>query len=127
MAASSTELIAAQSGTSWDNAWPQVTPNGVGSQNLDLLQIVVQGEVGGMPTASCVLNVDHAGVVHNPASSPTNGTRVGVFQSTLSTGDTTAHYFANAFANPALSDILQVINPAGGNVVNYLDYLGVSH
>jgi hypothetical protein len=127
MAASGTELVAAQQGTSWDTAWPQVTPNGVGSQNLDLLQIVIQGQVGGLNTVNCVLNVDHAGVVHNPASSPTDGTRVGVFQSRLAAGDTTAHYFADAFANPSQSDILQVINPSGGNVVNYLDYLGVSH
>ena len=120
MAASGTELIAAQQGTSWDTAWPQVSPNGVGSQNLDLIQIVDQGGL-------VVLNVDHAGVVHNPKSNATNGTRVGVFQTRLASGDTTAHYFADAFTNPSQSDILQVINPSGGNVVNYLDYLGVSH
>jgi len=121
MAATGTALIASQPGTSWDNAWPQVTPNGVASQNLDLLQIVDNNG------QSVLVNVDHAGVVHNPASSATNGTRVGVFETNLASGDTTAHYFANAFANPSLVDILQVISPTGGSVVKYLDYLGVSH
>jgi len=120
MAATGTALIAAQPGSSWDNAWPQVTANGVGSQNLDLLQIVDEGQ-------GVVLNVDHAGVVHNPASSATNGTRVGVFQTKLASGDTTAHYFADAFTNLAKLDILQVISPTGGSVLKYLDYLGVSH
>jgi hypothetical protein len=120
MAATGTALIASQPGTSWDNAWPQVTPNGVGNQNLDLLQIVDEGQ-------GVVLNVDHAGVVHNPAVAATNGTRVGVFQTTLASGDTTAHYFANAFANPSSLDILQVISPTGGNVAKFLDFLGVSH
>jgi hypothetical protein len=120
MAATPTAMLDSQPGTSWDNAWPQVTPNGVGSQNLDLLQIVDEGQ-------AVVLNVDHAGAVHNPASSPTNGTRVGVFQTRLASGDTTAHYFADAFANPSNLDILQVISPAGGSVVKYLDHNGVSH
>ncbi len=120
MAATPTAMLQSQPGTSWDNAWPQVTPNGVASQNLDLIQIIDNGGL-------TVLNVDHAGVVHNPASSATNGTRVGVFQTRLAASDTTAHYFADAFANPSLLDILQVISPTGGSVVKYLDYLGVSH
>lgn len=120
MAATGTALIASQPGTSWDNAFPQVTPNGVGNQNLDLLQIVDEGQ-------GVVLNVDHAGVVHNPASSATSGTRVGVFQTKLASGDTTAHYFADAFANPSQIDILQVISPTGGSVLKYIDFQGVSH
>lgn len=120
MAATGTAVIASQPGTSWDNAFPQVTPNGVASQNLDLLQIVDEGQ-------GVVLNVDHAGVVHNPAVNATNGTRVGVFQTTLAAADTTAHYFANAFANPSNLDILQVISPTGGSVVKFLDFQGVSH
>lgn len=115
MAATGTALIAAQPGSSWDNAFPAVS-----GQNLDVLQIVDGGQV-------VVLNVDHAGVVHNPAVSPTNGTRLGVFQTGLASGDTTAHYFANAFANPSLLDIVQVISLSGGSVVKYIDYLGVTH
>jgi hypothetical protein len=124
MAATGTALIQQQPGSSWDNAWPQVTPNGVGSQNLDLLQIVSQGEPGIAPTV--LLNVSHAGVVNNPASGATNGTRVGQFHTNLASG-TTAQLFADAFANLSLLDILQVISPTGGSIVNYLDYLGVSH
>lgn len=119
MAATPTAMLQSQPGTSWDNAWPQVTPNGVASQNLDLLQIVDEGQ-------GVLLNVDHAGVVHNPASAATNGTRVGVFQTLLAAG-TTAALFASAFANPSNLDILQVISPTGGSVVKFLDYLGVSH
>lgn len=115
MAATGTALIAAQPGTSWDNAFPAVS-----GQNLDVLQIVDEGQ-------GVVLNVDHAGVVHNPASSATLGTRLGVFQTTLAAGDTTAHYFANAFANPSNLDIVQIVSPTGGSVVKFLDFQGVSH
>lgn len=120
MAATGTALIASQPGTSWDTAWPQVTPNGVASQNLDLIQIKGEGD-------NVLLNVDHAGVVHNPASGATNGTRVGRFQTRLTGSPTTAQLFADAFSNPSLIDILQVITPASGSVAKYLDYLGVSH
>jgi len=127
MAATPTAMLQSQPGTSWDNAWPQVTPNGVASQNLDLLQIIIDGQGGGFNPPTVALNVDHAGVVHNPAVNPTNGTRVGVFTTTLAAGDTTAHYFANAFSNPSNLDILQVVSPTGGSVVKFLDYQGVSH
>jgi len=108
-----------QTGTTVAGAFPQVTPNGVASQNLDLLQIVQQG-------GNIALNVDYLGTVHNPASSPTNGTRIGVFMTNLVGSPTTAQLFANAFDNPLDQDILQVIN-IGGNVHYYLDYLGVAH
>jgi hypothetical protein len=106
-----------QTGTTLAGAFPQ-TP-GLTAQNLDLLQIVGAG-------GSVLLNVDYLGTVHNPASSATAGTRIGQFQTSLASGDTTAHYFANAFSNAAQNDILQVIN-AGGNIHYYLDYLGVAH
>ncbi len=115
MAATGTALIAAQPGSSWDVAFPAVS-----GQNLDVLQIVDEGQ-------GVVLNVDHAGVVHNPAVSATNGTRLGVFQTSLASGDTTAHYFTNAFSNPANLDIVQIISPTGGSIVKYLDFQGVSH
>jgi len=105
-----------QTGTTLAGAFPQ-TP-GLTAQNLDLLQII---GVGG----SVLLNVDYLGAVHNPAVSPTNGTRIGVFQTTLAPGQTTAAYFANAFANPANLDIFQAIN-IGGNVHYSLSYQGVA-
>lgn len=107
-----------QSGTTVAGAWPQVSPNGVGNQNLDLLQIIGEG-------GSILLNVDYLGAVHNPAVSATNGTRIGQFLTTLASGQTTAAYFANAFANPSQLDILQVIN-AGGTIHYNLTYQGVA-
>jgi hypothetical protein len=111
-----------QQGTTLASAFPQVTANGVGNQNLDLLQIV--SKKGG----TVLLNVDYLGAVHSPAVSPTNGARVGVFATNFQTSDsaTVAQLFADAFANPSLLDILQVIN-LGGNIHYYLDYLGVAH
>ena len=73
-----------------------------------------------------LLNVDYAGVVHNPASGATGiQTRIGQFQTRLTSG-TTAQLFADAFSNPSNLDIVQVI-ASGGAVANYIDYLGVSH
>jgi hypothetical protein len=119
MAATPTAMYSqnsSQSGTTVAGAFPQV--NGY-AQNLDLLQIVGLG-------GSILLNVDSAGTVHNPAVAATNGTRIGQFQTTLSSSATTAQLFANAFANPSQLDILQVVN-LGLNVHYYLDYLGVAH
>lgn len=110
-----------QTGTTLAGAFPQLTGQGIGAQNLDLLQII---GIGG----SVLLNVDSAGAVHNPASSPTNGTRIGQFQTRLASGDTTAHYFADAFYPNAVAaqlDIFQAIN-IGGNVHYNLNYLGVA-
>ena len=107
-----------QSGTTVAGAFPQVTPNGIASQNLDLLQIIGLG-------GSILLNVDYLGTVHNPASAATNGTRIGQFQTTLSSSATTAQLFANAFANPSQLDILQIVN-GGLNVHYYLNYQGVA-
>jgi hypothetical protein len=45
----------------------------------------------------------------------------------LTSTATTAALFADAFSNPSNLDIVQIISPTGGSVVNYLDYLGVSH
>ena len=109
-----------QNGSTVATAWPQVTPNAVGGQNLDLLQIVDNN--GG----KVLLNVDYTGTVHNPASNFTNGTRIGQFLTHLSSTATTAQLFADAFSNPSKLDILQVIN-SGGNIHYYLDYLGVAH
>ncbi len=104
-----------QQGSTLAGAFPQV----VGfAQNLDLLQIV------GL-SGAILLNVDSAGAVHNPASGATNGTRIGQFQTRLASGDTTAHYFADAFSNPSNQDIFQAIN-AGGNIHYNLTNAGVA-
>jgi len=115
-----TSLIQSQPGANVSGAWPQVTSNGVASQNLDLIQIVDNNG------RAVLLNVDHLGAVHNPASSPTNGTRIGVFVSRLSSSATTAQLFADAFSNPSQLDILQVIVPNSGSVHYSLNYQGVA-
>ena len=116
MAATAEAVLQQTAGASVAAAYGNV---GGPAQNLDILQIIDQG-------GKVVLNVDYLGAVHNPASGATNGTRLGQFATTLASGDTTAHYFANAFSNPSLQDILQIIN-VGGNVSYYLDYQGVAH
>ena len=115
MAATGVALIQQQEGTSWATAWPQVNT----SQNLDILNIIDEG-------GNVLLNVDYAGVVHNPASGATGSqTRVGQFATRLTSG-TTAQLFADAFANPSQLDIIQIIS-VGGAIAKYLDYAGVSH
>jgi hypothetical protein len=107
-----------QQGTTLATAFPQVSPNGVGNQNLDLIQIV---DFGGL----VVLNVDYQGNVHNPAVSATNGTRIGQFLTRLASGSSTANFFADAFSNPSQQDIIQAAN-IGQNIHYNLNYLGVS-
>lgn len=103
-------------------AFPQV----VGfAQNLDLIQII--NELGG----AVVVNVDYLGVVRKPGNTPAQNvgqTRIGVFQTQLSSSNTLAAIFADVF-NPALSgnqDVLQVVNE-GGAIVYWLDAVGVAH
>ena len=93
-------------------------PNTTTAQNLDLIQII--STVSG----STLVNVDYTGVVHKPASSPTNGTRIGVFATNLTSASSLAAIFASAFSNPSLQDIIQVQNE-GGNISYYLNYQGV--
>jgi len=121
-----------QPGSSLQAAYPQLTGQGVGSQNLDILQITIPGGVPGTANAGkpiVALNVDYTGVVHNPASNPTDGVREGVYHAIDQTSSsTTAQLFASAFrwnVNQQ-QDILQIIN-VGGNISYWLDYLGVAH
>ena len=92
--------------------------------NLDLIQIVTL-------SGSILLNVDKNGVVHNPAVNPTTtvlgvgAARVGVFATRLTSSATTAQLFADAFSNPSLNDILQVVNE-GGNISYWLSATGVA-
>lgn len=109
-------------GQSLAQALPQV---GNVNSNIDILQITDDNG------NNVLLNVDFAGVVHNPAVNPTatpafDNTRLGQYQSSLSVGATTAQLFASAFSNLAQQDIIQVINN-GGNVSYWLDFLGVAH
>ncbi len=125
MPATATALIEQVFGSTLQNAYLQPGGNGNGAQNLDLIQIVVPGSLAYDGSISVALNVDFAGTVHNPPVSPTNGARLGVFFSNLTTAATTAQLFASAFANPSNLDILQCIN-AGGNISYFLSYLGVA-
>ena len=119
-------------GQSLQAAYAQLTGQGIAPQNLDILQITVPGTVPGTVNANTpivALNVDFTGAVHNPAVSPTDGTRLGVFHAIdQAAASTTAQMFASAFrwnVNQQL-DILQVTN-IGGNISYWLDFLGVAH
>jgi hypothetical protein len=123
-------LISQNLGASVLTAWPQVTPNSVSSQFLDLIQIVQEGD--DVDTAPMVLNVDYTGAVHYPAINPTNGTRIGQWFTRLGLPAngiptaTLAAVMADTFTNPSLLDIIQVIN-LGGNISYWWDYLGLAH
>lgn len=113
------QALYSQNSTQSDSTLAGAFPNPSGVVlNLDLLQIINFG-------GSVLLNVDSTGAVHNPAVSPTNGTRIGQFLTRLATGQTTAAYFADAFTNPSSLDIFQAIN-AGGNIHYNLTSAGVA-
>ena len=118
MAATIQAMYTINGGTSVATAWPQV---GGPAQNLDLIQIVGSG-------GSILGNVDYAGTVHVPASAQTTGnTRIGQFETNLTSSATTAQLFASAFTNFEKNDIVQVESQSGNNIVYYLDYLGAAH
>lgn len=73
------------------------------------------------------VNETHAGTAAISLSFVSGGTRIGSFKTFLDNTATIAALFANVFANPAQQDIVQIVSPAGENVVNYIDYQGVSH
>jgi len=118
MAATQYAVLQRQPGASVVTAWPQVTPNAAGSQNLDLIQIVGEG-------AKVLANVSYTGAVTLAPTTPTNGTRIGVFYSRLTTSATLAQLFADAFENLSQQDIIQVQN-IGGTISYYLSYAGVA-
>lgn len=120
MAATGTAVfkqVSTQTGSTLAGAFPQ-TPQG-GTQDLDLIQVVGLG-------GSIILSVDYLGTVHKPGASTTNGTRLGQFQSRLTSSSTVAAIIADAFTNTSHQDIIQAVN-IGGNIHYYLDYLGVAH
>jgi hypothetical protein len=122
--ATTTAILGTFQGSSISNAFKDAGSQAASTPSLDLFQIVIPGD---NPTdnPTVVVNVDSTGSVHNPASKPTVGTRLGVFQSTAASGSTTALFFSTAFANPALLDIIQCIN-LGGNISYNCNYLGVT-
>lgn len=123
MAATGQAVLGRFSGASWAAAF------GVNSNNanLDLLQIVNVGDTIYGASPVIMVNVDYQGNVHNPPVSPTNGTTIGQFFTTAANGSTTAQFFAGAFTNPLNLDIVQLASATGGNILKYIDYLGVSH
>lgn len=99
--------------------------------NLDLLQITIPGS-NSNDSPNVALNVDFSGTVHNPAVSPTKGTRAGVFHAIDGlSSSTTAQLFASVWkwnaTQGAKADVLQVVNANGGNISYWLDFLGVAH
>lgn len=93
----------------------------------DLIQLVIVGDITAGDPPTVTLNVDKNGTVHNPAVSPTQGARVGTFETSAASGATTAQKFAGAWpTNPSSLDIIQVINQ-GGNTSYWLDVNGVAH
>jgi len=85
-----------------------------------LIQIIGEGD-------AVILNVDFGGTVHYPAVLPTNGTRIGVFQTRLNNTALLPALMLDVWTNnPAQQDIIQVMN-VGGAVSYWWDYLGVAH
>lgn len=121
MAATLYALIGRYFGSSVINAFA-----GAGLANQDLIQLTIPGNLSYGDPPTVTLNVDYQGVVHNPAVSPTQGTRCGTFQTTAASGGTTAQKIAGAFTNLSLQDIIQVVN-IGGNISYWLDSSGVAH
>lgn len=118
-------LISRNLGSSVLTAWPQVTSQGVGNLNLDILQIVNQGEGG--KGLNVILNVDYAGTIHYPAVNPSDGTRLGQYFTRLNSSATLAALSADTWTNnPAQEDIIQVIQ-LGGNICYLINYLLVAY
>jgi hypothetical protein len=116
----STALLGRHSGADVPHAWPQVTPNGIGGQNFDLLQIVGSG-------GQILVNVDFQGTVHKPAVNPTVGqTRIGQFFTRLTSAASLASIFADVFSNPSQLDIIQVVVPSGHSVHHSVSAAGVA-
>jgi hypothetical protein len=118
-------LISRNLGASVVTAWPQPTSQGAGSPNLDILQIVNQGEGG--KGLNVILNVDYTGTIHYPAVSPSDGTRLGQYFTRLNGTATLAALSADTWTNnPAQEDIIQVIQ-LGGNICYLINYLLVAY
>lgn len=105
--------------TGFVNATNNISSTAISSSSATIVVVPYAGQIA----------ETHAGAVAVAAAilAGTNGTRVGVFQTTLGPSATIAQLFANAFTNLSNQDILQVVSPNGGSIPYYLDYLGVAH
>ena len=104
MAATNGTMVGVYSGSSYATAFTNPS-------NLDLIQVVDEG-------GSVVWNLDYAGTANvNPGSPTSEALLAQYFGATL----------AAAFDNPSSLDLLQIISPVGGSVVNYVDYAGTTH
>lgn len=85
-------------------------------QGLDIIQVV---SIGG----TVVYNLTSTGVAHTNPVSPSlvHGNPQALYQ------QNGAASLAAAFTNPSNLDLIQIISPTGGNIVAYVDYLGVVH
>jgi hypothetical protein len=126
MAATNYAMLGSFNGVGATKALAYGNAFGPSSNSIDVMQIIdANGNI--------LLNVDSAGVVHNPASSATTDdsglpkTRLGAFRTHLTGSPTTANLFADAFTNPSNQDIIQITSPNGASVSYYIDYQGVSH
>jgi hypothetical protein len=108
--ATPTALLIQKNGDSVATAWPQVTPNGIGGQNLDLIQIVGEG-------LDIVAVVDFAGTVLGPAGLTL--TQVAVSGATTTYTGTITGGSANALVGKKLqvSGFVNAGNNIGGEII----------
>lgn len=103
MAATNGTVIGQFEGTSWATAFTNFSKQ-------DILQVLNQG-------GKVVFSIDYLGAAHTNPSTPTP---TALYQ------QNGAASLALAFTNPSGLDLLQISSP-GGNIVKYVDHLGVSH
>lgn len=110
MAATNGTVIGQFRGTSWATAFTN-------PQQLDILQVL--SITGG----TVKYNLTRTGVANTNPVSPTrvHGNPQALYQ------QNGAASLAAAFTNPLHLDLIQIISPTGGNIVAYVDYLGVVH
>ena len=104
MAATNGTLTGVYQGSSYATAFTN-------PQSLDLIQVINEG-------GKIVWNLTSTGVANTNPASPTGNTLLGQYFGSS---------FAAAFTNPSSLDLIQIVSPAGGNTVNYVDYAGVAH
>ncbi len=96
-------IIGRFAGSSWATAFTNPI-------HLDIFQVIAL-------SGSCVFNIDYLGVAHAGVS-PTGQALLGKFKGAT---------LAAAFYNPSHVDLLQIYQDNDGDIVKYIDYLGVSH
>lgn len=104
-------LIIRQKGSTVANAWPQVTPNGVAGQNLDLLQIIGQ-------SGQILASVDNTGKVLGAGSNGAAITGVTVSGQTATYAGTFPAGATNALAGKTAT--ITGFGTAGNNVTGII-------